>query len=119
MSDDLIRKEDFMCVCSDESKATTEACTKRVMEDLGDDRGNLVSAVVMALNWGLEGPYYGQIDFMGCDQWFGVSAVVWTYEDNERKDVGTIWMPCDFVEDGVARIWELAQEIVKEHSERP
>jgi hypothetical protein len=47
-----------------------------------------------------------------------VHATVYHYGGGESREVGTILVQCDLVEHGVARVWELAKEIVAEDERR-
>jgi hypothetical protein len=113
----MITKDDFMCVCSDESREIVAECLDRVYKDLDCGPHDVVSKVIYALNWSLGNQdkfIYGMIEGIPCDQWCAVASTVKIYEDNEPKDLAHIYVQCDVVEHGIARTWELAKEAVKE-----
>lgn len=113
-----IGKRDFMCVCSEDSKAQAEACYERVCEEFGCEPGDLLSSVVYALEWGLPENYRAHIAGIGCDQWCGVSVEVFHAAADPKaryEEIGGAYVQCDVVEHGIARAWELAREVCTEH----
>lgn len=113
------RYTDFMCICGDEPRKKSEDCLARVLEYLSTDknkvdRGTLLTSVVYGLQWSLGEEFVGTINGIGCDQWCGVSADVMKSNEstNKYEDYAHIYVQCDEVEHGIARVWELAKEAV-------
>lgn len=108
--------QDFMCRCTKESEQECDDCLKRVTDELINPKHpvDIISAVVMSLTWGFgTDDFYGVIDMVGADQWFGISASI--YKHGVEEPIAGIWVPCDQLPDGFARVWELAKEAVKEY----
>jgi hypothetical protein len=118
--ENLIYKEDFMCVCSAKNKRKSIECYTRIKEEVCGGGDDLLSGIAMALEHGLEEGYYGYIDGIHADQWFGVSISVLAYDESDGKylEIGRSFVQCDLAEHGIARGYELAKEIVKEHKEK-
>jgi len=95
---------DFMCVCSDTERNKSEACYQRVLQALDATPENLLSKVVYDLQWGYQDDEsYAFITSIACDQWCGIRAKV---EGPKQAD---IYVQCDVVEHGIARVWEMAK----------
>lgn len=88
---------DMSCTCDPVDRADEDACVARVAAALAPLRDGFVNAVVADLMLGGEAR---QITILA-DQWFGVEI--------ELKDGWTIFLPCDDVEHGLARLWEAAE----------
>jgi len=126
LEEGYITKRDFMCTCNEEASAKCDRVMEEVLKDLTTKhkectRSNLLSQVVYNLQWGLgeqgEAHYVGSIDGIGCDMWCGISAGVAVMDKEKGKyvEIGGMWVQCDEVEHGIARAWQLANEIVEEH----
>ena len=120
----MIRKKDFMCICSEEGRAKCDALMKRVYEEIGckEDK-DFLSYLTYAMQlgeddvgYGMPEGFYAQIEGIGVDQWFGVSVKVLRRDKETKKyvDHASIWVPCDRVEHGLARAYGLAKETVNE-----
>lgn len=123
-----IRKEDFMCDCTGAGKIR---CAEVRHSLKTDTNFGVATAAVYALQWGLENRCRGHITSIYCDMWSGISAEIYQWppeppddlsddeldkwdEDHQDQLVGKIYVQCDKIEDGMARVVQLAEEIAEE-----
>lgn len=111
------RLEDFMCICQKESKAECESCYNRVLEELGATPEDFLSQLVYSCSdlESEQGRFYLHITGFASDQWAAISAEV-SYLDKalgkwgQYRPHADIYVQCDVVEHGLARVWELAKD---------
>ncbi len=115
---------DFMCICSEEEKAKCDELMERVTKELSTDTEgkevftssmDLLEACVWDLGWNTPDGFAASIEGFDCDQWCAVSGNVRRYDKEAKKwvDHASIYVQCDRIMHGVARVWELCKEQCK------
>lgn len=101
-----------MCVCSEAGRKRCEQTLERVVSDVspGHPEG-LLTGVIFGLQFDLPNECIGHNLTLNCDQWAGISlTILRSGDDGKYVEHAHIWVQCDEVEHGLARVWELANE---------
>jgi len=102
-----------MCIHSLKEESRCKQVLYRVKKQLKTDDKTLLSAIIYGLEWGLDNDCRGWVEFMGADQWAGITVKVY----QKDKEIANIFVQCDHLEHGLARAWELAVEASKKQSD--
>jgi hypothetical protein len=98
----------MVCIHSDEGKTRAEEIKAEVCRRLGREdepvpRDQLVTAVVVSLNWDFDAMITG----IPNDMWSAVNTECHAYENKEYVLKFKTRIECDLIEDGIAATWKL------------
>jgi hypothetical protein len=103
------RLEDFACSCALTDAGRLRRSLYQCKKTLGATDADFLSRLIMDLEWGLPNNCRAHIDWVACDQWFGVGASV--YQGGMKA--ASIVVQCDQLEYGLARVREMVYEFAQ------
>lgn len=101
---------EMLCRCDPTAEAKCKRLRYRVKKKLNVGDATLLSAVVMNLQ-NLPNGGYTHLTFAS-DMWFGIGAEV-VFREEDKIPSQQYFLQCDYLEDGLCRIYELVTEGIK------